>query len=418
MTDSPHSASGDLPAEGGEHRHPAPAGGHQQTEPPVIGGSRPDLPGSTAYPQVGGPGSAQYGTEPIPAQHAAGGAPLPPAGSHAGGAALPPVGAAGGAPLPQAGGVPIHGQGQPVYGPPGSGPEYGGYPGGQYPPPGGYPTGEYGPAGAYPQGGYPPGAYEEYPPGEYPGDYPPGAYPQGAYPQGDYPPGTYPQGGYPGAYPTAPAPGGNQYGYPNEYGVGRALGYGWDRFRANPIPWIAVTLIGFAAYLAVTLVIRVGNVQSLLPLLLIFLVSAVVVWLLQAAMIRGALSETDGTPPDFQTFFGFVNAGNVLLTALLVFVLAMIAALLCVLPALIVGFLCMFSLHFVIDQDLGPFEAIKASVRLVIAHVGPLLVLAIAVAALTFLACLLCGIGLVVVGPLTAIGVTYSYRMLSGGLVL
>ena len=39
--------------------------------------------------------------------------------------------------------------------------------------------------------------------------------------------------------------------------------------------------------------------------------------LLQAAMVRGALYETDGYPPAFASFFRFVNAGNVLLTALL-----------------------------------------------------------------------------------------------------
>ncbi|MQY29024.1 hypothetical protein NRB56_46130 [Nocardia sp. RB56] len=333
----------------------------------------------------------------------AGGAPIPAAGAPIGSA-----GPGGGAPIPPVGGAPIHGTAQPVYGPPGSGPEQGGYPGGEYP-------GSYPPAGSYPPGSYPPGSY---PPGGHPaGGYPQGGYPTGEYPQGAYP-GDYQQGGWApaGAGATAPMYGPASYG--TDYGAGRALGYGWDRFRANAIPWVAVTLVGFATYLAVTLVIRVGDVQSLPALLLLFLIAAVVVWLLQAAMIRGALLETDGTPPDFQSFFGFVNAGNVLLTALLVFVLATIAAALCILPALIVGFLCMFSLHFVIDQDLGPFDAIKASARLVIAHVGPLLLLAVSVAALTFLACLLCGIGLLVVGPLTAIGVTYSYRLLSGGLVV
>lgn len=196
-----------------------------------------------------------------------------------------------------------------------------------------------------------------------------------------------------------------------------ALGYGWKRFRANPIPWIALTLVGFVAYLAVTVVINVGNVNSLLSLLLIFLVVSVVVWLLQAAMIRGALYETDGTPPDFQAFFGFVNAGNVLLTALLVFVAAWVGAILCVFPALIIGFLCMFALHFVIDRDMGPVAAIKSSVQLVVTNVGTTLLLAVTVALLTFVSTLLCGLPLLVVGPVTAIALTYAYRVLVGGLV-
>ncbi|RDI67451.1 hypothetical protein [Nocardia pseudobrasiliensis] len=243
----------------------------------------------------------------------------------------------------------------------------------------GQPT--YGPAGSYPA----------------PGEAPPGWSPAGASSYGQQP---Y---GYPGA--------------PATLSIGRALGYGWDRFRANPIPWVAITLVGFLAYVAVTLVIRLSAVDSVLPLVLLALVVAVVVWLLQAAMIRGALSETDGTPPDFQAFFGFVNAGNVLITALIVFVAAWVFAILLVIPGLIVLYLCMFALHFVIDQDQGPFTAIKSSAQLVFSNFGPTLLLALAVAVLTFLATLLCGVGLLIVGPMTIIAVTYTYRFLTGGLI-
>ncbi|MBF6170309.1 hypothetical protein IU476_02375 [Nocardia blacklockiae] len=237
--------------------------------------------------------------------------------------------------------------------------------------------------------------------------------PPGSAPPQDYAPGGYGQPG-PG-YPQQPA--GAPLAPMAGFSVPDALGYGWNRFRANPIPWVSLTLVGFVAYLAVTVVINVGDVRSLLPLLLIFLVVSMVVWLLQAAMIRGALYETDGTPPDFQAFFGFVNAGNVLLTALLVFVAAWIGAILCVFPALIVGFLCMFALHFVIDRDEDPFTAIKSSVRLVVSNIGSTLLLAVTVALLTFVSTLLCGIPLLVVGPVTAIAVTYAYRVLAGGLV-
>jgi uncharacterized membrane protein len=202
-----------------------------------------------------------------------------------------------------------------------------------------------------------------------------------------------------------------------DYSVGRALGFGWDRFRSNPITWIAVTLVGFAAYLVVSLVINIAHVNSLAPLLLIALVGTAAFWLLQAVMIRGALHETDGTPPDFQAFFGFLSIGNVLLTGLIVLVAACVAAMFLVIPALIVGYLCMFSLHFVIDQDQDPFTAIRSSVRLVISHWASTLLLALAVAVMTAVGILLCGVGLLVAGPVTAIAVTYTYRHLTGGLL-
>ncbi|MEV5647531.1 hypothetical protein AB0L57_04685 [Nocardia sp. NPDC052254] len=355
MTDSPQSGPGDT-GEGGERR------------PASRSGAAPGTPGTAPPP------------------------PVPPAGG------VPPV-------TPAAG---PHGSPQvpgPSYGPPGS------VPPGAYPPPQGtYPP----PPGVNPpppQGAYPPPQQGPYPPQQ--GGYPP----QGAYPppqdnwnahNGGLPPQNGPGPGYDAAAAYAGAPG---------LEVGRALGFAWDRFRANLIPWIAITLVGFVAYLAVTVVVNVTHVNSLLPVLLIGLLAALVVWLLQAAMIRGALYETDGTPPDFQSFFTFANAGNVILTALLVFVAACIGAALCVLPAIIVGYLCMFSLHFVIDQDLDPFTAIKSSAQLVVSNFVPTLLLALTVAAMTLVATALCGIGLLIAGPLSAIAVTYSYRVLTGGLI-
>lgn len=295
----------------------------------------------------------------------------------------------------------------------------------------GYPQFEGSGAPQYgnPQYGGTPGEPPQVTPGGVPPVAPPGAHgqpgptygPPGSVPPGAYPPPADPTWGAPdNGMPPQGAPG---YGAPPGYAaaptlnVGRALSFAWDRFRANPIPWIAITLVGFVAYLMVTVVVNVTQVNSLMPVVLIGLLAAVVVWLLQAAMIRGALYETDGTPPDFASFFSFVNAGNVLITALLVFVAACVGAVLCIVPALVVGYLCMFSLHYVIDQDLDPFSAIKSSVQLVVSNFVPTLLLALTVAALTIVATALCGIGLLVVGPLTVIAVTYSYRMLTGGLI-
>ncbi|WP_216902439.1 hypothetical protein, partial [Nocardia alni] len=330
-----------------------------------------------------------------------------------------------GAPVPGPGGAPI------------PQPGYGQRPG--YPPPQGWApsTGAPQPGMAHP-GGPPVGVTQ---PGMPPSGMQQGM-PQQGYPGNQPYPGTQPAGP-PGMPPGAPpgatqAPGAPPQGFPTPapagLSVGRALGYGWDHFRTNPIPWVSITLVGFVAYLAVTFLVRVAGLNSVLPLILIFLVVSVVVWLLQAAMIRGALYESDGTPPDFQAFFGFVNAGNVLLVALGMFagtVLAMVvvsaivaivsktlATILGLVAAIAVGFLCMFALHFVIDQDLKPIAALRSSVQLVIANVGQMLLLALAILVVTAIAILLCGVGLLVAGPVCVMALTYSYRTLIDGLTL
>lgn len=260
-----------------------------------------------------------------------------------------------------------------------------------------------------------------------PGGMSPGAMPPGSMPpQGNMPYGSPPpQGMQSGMMPPQGAePGQPTYGYqqaaattPGTLDVGQALSYGWEKFRSNPGPWMGVIAAGLVIYLAFVLVVQLTDPTTMFPLLLIFLAVLAAVWLLQAAMVRGALYETDGSKPHFGSYFRFVNAGNVLITALLAFVLSFIGAAICILPGLVVGVLCMFSLHFVIDQNEGPFEALKSSATLVITNIWPVLLLALAVLFVTFVGALLCGLGLLVAGPVAVIAVTYAYRTLTGGVV-
>ncbi|WP_327145634.1 hypothetical protein [Nocardia sp. NBC_01327] len=398
---APNAPSGDNPGEEGGGQYTARPGAHQNPEPPPHSGApeqgpghgRHELPGLAGYPQFSGPGAAQYGSEAVE--------PPPP---------LPPQ---SGAPGSQSG-----------YAPSGGIPQQGGYtpqPGGYAPQQGSPQQGAYAPGQGGPQqGGYAPQG------GPQQGGYAPqqGGYaPQQGAQQGDY---GQPPSGY-GQAPGAVPPGGQQPSEPQSsnyehppisLNVGRAISYGWDRFRANPVPWIGMVLVGLIAWLVVTLLVNIVDVQSLTGVLLLFIVAALVMWLLQAAMIRGALYETDGTPPDFSGFFGFVNAGSVLITALIVFVACLIASMLCVFPVVIVGVLCMFALHFVIDQEMDPLTAIKSSAQLVISNALQVILLALAVLVITFVGALLCGLGLLVAGPVTAIAITYAYRTLTGRLVV
>ncbi|MFD3593669.1 hypothetical protein ACFWU5_13140 [Nocardia sp. NPDC058640] len=226
-------------------------------------------------------------------------------------------------------------------------------------------------------------------------------------------------------YPATPASGVSPTGGPQTPGyyhsgaqaldVGQSLSYGWERFRANPGPWLGVIAVGVLIYLGFVAVVQIVEPTSPFSVLLLFLVVIVALWLLQAAMVRGALYETDGYPPAFGSFFRFVNAGNVLLTSLLSFTITLLLSSLCLAPGLIAGFLCMFSLHFVIDQDYGPVDAIKASAQLVLANLWACVLLALTVILVTLVGAALCGLGLFVAGPVCVIAVTFAYRMLTAG---
>ncbi len=238
-----------------------------------------------------------------------------------------------------------------------------------------------------------------------------------------------------GPQDTPPVPGQPRYGPPGTgpavagqpvYGyqtatfgldVGHAISYGLDKFRSNLMSWLAITAVGIIIYLTFVLVVQTFDPTSLTTLVLLFLVVMVALWLLQAMMVRGALLETDGPRPDFGDFMRNLNAGNVLLTALLAFLGTWLGAALCVLPGLVVGVLCMFALHFVIDQDMGPIDAIRSSAMLVAANPWKVFLLALSVLVITIVGALACGIGLLLAGPVCTIAVTYSYRVLVHGVV-
>lgn len=262
-----------------------------------------------------------------------------------------------------------------------------------------------------PQGaGHPPGAAPGAPP-----------YEPAAAPGGQQPPGAFP--GQPTYGPTgaaAPLPPQPVYGYPpsgppRPLDVGHALSYGWETFRRNPGPWLAVTSLGLLIYLVFLVFVQVFEPTSMVALLLLFFAVMGALWVVQAALVRGALYETDGYRPTFGSYFYLGALVPVLLTAVLSFAATLLASALCLLPGIAVGIGCMFALHFAIEQGHSPLAAIKSSVMLVAGNIGPVLLLVLSVVAMTFLGTLLCGFGLLIAGPVSAVAVTYAYRELTGG---
>ncbi|AWK70652.1 hypothetical protein CBI38_02775 [Rhodococcus oxybenzonivorans] len=296
-------------------------------------------------------------------------------------------------------------------------------PGGYPPPPGNYPPPPQGP----PPGGYPPPPGGNYPPppGNYPppqqgGNYPPqqgGNYPP---PQGNYPP--PPQGPPPGGYPPPPPVTG--YGAPGQtpgqLSVGNAISYGWNKFKDNALIWIGIMLV--AAVIQVVLNLIFGGFSTSSDLSDTFtvwriigtLVTTVVGYLINAALVRGALHEVDGNKPAFGSFFQFTNVGAIIIASLIVGVLSTIGFILLVIPGLIVVFLTWWTLQFVIDQNQDAVTGIKSSFGIISQNVGPLLLLALALVGINILGAIPCGLGLLVTIPLTIIASTYAYRVLTG----
>jgi uncharacterized membrane protein len=322
-------------------------------------------------------------------------------------------------------------------------PEGGGYqpppPPGHYPPPpGGYPpppppSGYPPPQGGYgpppPQGGFPPpppqSGYGAPPP-------PPGYGP----PQG-YPP---PQGGYPqGGYPPVGGPG---FGGGHEVNIGEAFTWAWNKFSKNAAALIVPTLV-YAVIVGLVYGIFYGLAIAMEPnpvsyydssdsgfsysfysglggasLAMIFLgslVTFIVVGAISSAYYGGLLDIANGQPVTIGSFFKPRNVGSVLVATLIIGILTSIGQLLCVIPGLLVSLFTIFALVSIVDRNLAPIDALKASFETVKSNFVQVLLAWLIIGVIVTVGALLCGIGLIVALPVAGLFLVHTYRKLSGG---
>ncbi len=206
--------------------------------------------------------------------------------------------------------------------------------------------------------------------------------------------------------------------------VGDAVSYGWQRFKANAGTWIGVVLI--AAVIQGVLNLLLGPEsgyrmdaarESVWSFGVIFgsIITTVVGYLINAALVRGALHEVDGRRPSLGSFFQFTNVLNIILVSILVGLMAAIGILLFLIPGLIVIFLSWWALHFVIDRHESAITGIGSSFRAISSQVGPVFLLALALIGINILGAIPLGLGLLITIPVTMIASTYAYRVVSGG---
>lgn len=251
---------------------------------------------------------------------------------------------------------------------------------------------------------------------------PPSAPDYGAPPSSGPDYGAPPPGGSYGAPPPPPA-GGYGGGGNDGWSVGNALGYGWSKFTANLGPIIGLTVIVFVGAIVAGVL---GNViEALAPdnpdaLTRQFFtgISGVLGFLVQtvlgAIVVRAALDITEGRAVDFGSIWGRIPFGLVLILGILDSVIVGIGLALFFLPGLIAVFFLSYSTYFLLDRDLSPVDAIKASVSFVAKNFGSAFVWAVIALLVTVVGVCLCLVGLLATIPIAMIGTAYTYKKLNG----
>ncbi len=301
----------------------------------------------------------------------------------------------------------------------------------------------------------------EQPPGPPPGSYPPPPPPQG----GGYPPPQPPSGG--GSYPPPPPPQGGGYqtpppqgGYPasaggpgyggysaeQPYSVGDAFSWAWNKFTKNAGPLIIASLV-YGLVISIILGIFGGIAYALAPApvttyesydngfsystssgglsvgsIIVMVIGLIVLILvggaIQSAYTSSLLEIADGRQVDVGSFFKPRNVGSVIVATLIVGLAVLIgAAITCGILGIVIGFFTMFTTYALLDRNLSPVDAIKASFEITKAKVGDSILAWLIGSLIAAVGVAVCYVGAIVTGPVAALFLTYSYRRLSGGQV-
>lgn len=143
------------------------------------------------------------------------------------------------------------------------------------------------------------------------------------------------------------------------------------------------------------------------------ILSAVLQFVIAAALIRAALDVVDTGSASIGTMFTRIPWLHMVLAAILVALVTMVGVILCIIPGIIAAFLLSFTNVAVVDGN-SATDAMGASFRFTKANVGPVLLLFLVFLGLGILSVCTLGLGFLVLIPVGYIAVAYTWRMLQG----
>ena len=224
--------------------------------------------------------------------------------------------------------------------------------------------------------------------------------------------------------------------------MGDAFGWAWNKFAKNAVPLIVATLIFAVVVLVLQGLVNVvqmlvspgdtsysadgsglsfsysaSSFAGLLVTIVGWCLSLIVTAAIQSAFFSGILDIANGIPVTVGSFFKPRNMGNVVVAGVIVGVITTIGSFLCVIPGLIASVMLMFTVVAVLDRNLAPIDAVKASFDTAKNNFGPVLVTWLVMVLVAVVGALLCGVGLLVAVPVVSLMLVYAYRALNGGSV-
>lgn len=231
----------------------------------------------------------------------------------------------------------------------------------------------------------------------------------------------------PGAPNIPPAPGSASPGAAQgtSTGSGRvdaeeSLSAAWSIYKTHAGVFIVGLIIMVGASMGVGVVGEIGlalirsgtdsQAVVLAATLVLQVVSIVVQTFLTLGAIKMGLKAVRGQTPEIGDMFtqgGKLVSG--ILANLLVGLVCFLGFLLLIVPGIIAALMFSFTLWFVVERDLGPIDAMKASMAAASGQKLNLFLLFLVLALLTLVGMIPCCLGLLITGPLWLIAVGHAY---------
>ena len=198
-----------------------------------------------------------------------------------------------------------------------------------------------------------------------------------------------------------------------KFAIREAISYGWEMTKAH-LPFFVVVLI-------ITLLVNIApnylvqNLRQQVPILsgLLSLVFWVLSMLVSLGSIKIALKILDKKNPQIADLFnGYEKLLNFIIASIIYAIIVGLGLIVFIVPGIILGIMFHFYSYFIVDKNMGPFEALRRSREITKGVKWDLFLLGLVLGLVNLLGALALLIGLFITIPLTMLAYAYVYRKL------
>ncbi len=198
-----------------------------------------------------------------------------------------------------------------------------------------------------------------------------------------------------------------------KFGKKEAIRFGWDTMKDNLLFYFVILLLSWVITGGLSTLGQI-NISGWHPFWAFGILSWIASLFFSIAYIRISLKLVDGQTAEFadlwasyRVFWKFLGA------EILYFLIVLGGLILLIVPGIIWAIKYSFFGFFIVEHNMGPVEAIKASGRITRDTKGNLFLLGLLYFGIVLLGALACGVGLFAAIPTVMIATAFVYRKLA-----